>query len=357
MTSLNELLGLGSHAGNQVAQSRVCAYPLQDNAASTTVLDYSGHSRDGTLNTGTTAALTAAGPNLWLPASLQFTGTQYVTLPDTTEINTAGQTLLAWVKSTDSGGINRSWFGQGVNEPGRNWNFTSEGGVRWRHGNGQIGYSATPLNWNCVGIALPASATTTNDLATIRINGANVSGSRLAGANQTLTTFGETGPYIAADILLGAGGGLYLGSIAMLSRFSRALTTAEIDEYYSGPEPVNSVAPVASGTATVGETLSVTTGTWGVAAPFGPNGTIIYTYQWTASDDNIGTNEINISGATSSTFELTDSEIGKYVRCWIRATNDGGFDADADTASNFIGAVESANNGTRRRRIICGRLT
>jgi hypothetical protein len=52
--------------------------------------------------------------------------------------------------------------------------------------------------------------------------------------------------------------------------------------------PVNTVAPAVSGTATVGQTLSSTTGTWtGLPTP-------TFTYQWQRAGSNI-------SGATSST--------------------------------------------------------
>jgi hypothetical protein len=72
--------------------------------------------------------------------------------------------------------------------------------------------------------------------------------------------------------------------------------------------PVNTVAPVVSGTATNGQTLSSTTGTWvGSPAPS-------YTYQWQRAGSNIG-------GATSSTYLLTNSDVGSTIRCVVTATN------------------------------------
>jgi hypothetical protein len=72
--------------------------------------------------------------------------------------------------------------------------------------------------------------------------------------------------------------------------------------------PVNTVAPVVSGTATNGQTLSSTTGTWvGSPAPS-------YTYQWQRGGSNIG-------GATSSTYLLTNSDVGSTIRCVVTATN------------------------------------
>ena len=75
-----------------------------------------------------------------------------------------------------------------------------------------------------------------------------------------------------------------------------------------GAAPVNTVAPVVSGTATVGQTLSTTNGTWtGAPAP-------TFTYQW----QRVTT---NISGATSSTYVLVDADGGSTVRCVVKATN------------------------------------
>lgn len=80
--------------------------------------------------------------------------------------------------------------------------------------------------------------------------------------------------------------------------YGRAFTSA----------PVNTVAPVVSGTATFGQTLSCTTGTWtGIPTP-------TYTYQW----QRVTT---PISGATSSTYVLVQADVGSTIRCVVTATN------------------------------------
>ena len=71
--------------------------------------------------------------------------------------------------------------------------------------------------------------------------------------------------------------------------------------------PVNTVAPVASGTTTVGSTLSCTTGTW-------TNSPTSYAYQWLR-------NGANISGATSSTYLTVTADGGTSIRCTVIATN------------------------------------
>lgn len=87
--------------------------------------------------------------------------------------------------------------------------------------------------------------------------------------------------------------------------------------------PANSVAPVASGVAQTGQTLSTTNGTWG-GLP-----TITFTYQWRADGADIG-------GATSSSYVLTANEVGKTVLCRVTGTN---AHARSTADSNGLGPV------------------
>lgn len=86
-------------------------------------------------------------------------------------------------------------------------------------------------------------------------------------------------------------------------------------------------APVASGTAAVGETLTVTDGTW--------NGSpTSFTYQWqrdTAGDGVFA----DIGGATASTYVLTSAEDGHNVRAQVTAHNAVG--ASLPASSNALG--------------------
>jgi hypothetical protein len=86
-------------------------------------------------------------------------------------------------------------------------------------------------------------------------------------------------------------------------------------------------APVASGTAQVGETLSTTNGTWqGVA-------TITFTYQWRRD-------AVNISGATSSTYVLVAADYTTDVDCVVTATNAlGSANQDTNDISNIAGTL------------------
>jgi len=93
------------------------------------------------------------------------------------------------------------------------------------------------------------------------------------------------------------------------------------------PSPTNSVAPVASGTAKVGSTLSVTNGTWthmgGTVATF--------TYQWKRGASTIG-------GATNNTYVLVDADDALTVTCVVSAHNTNASAGNA--SSNGIAVTE-----------------
>lgn len=83
--------------------------------------------------------------------------------------------------------------------------------------------------------------------------------------------------------------------------------------------PTNSVAPVISGTTTVGQTLSTTNGTWA-------NSPTSYIYQWKRDGSNI-------SSATASTYVLVGADSGAAITCAVTATNAAG---SASATSNTL---------------------
>jgi hypothetical protein len=80
--------------------------------------------------------------------------------------------------------------------------------------------------------------------------------------------------------------------------------------------PVEVGAPVMSGTAQQGNTLSVTTGTWGNS----PTG---FSYAW-ADCDGSGNNCTTIVGATSNSYQLRAWDVGSTVISVVTASNSGG---------------------------------
>ena len=79
-------------------------------------------------------------------------------------------------------------------------------------------------------------------------------------------------------------------------------------------------APVITGTAQVGETL--TADTTGIADADGLSGTT-FTYQWVAND---GTADTDIAGATESTYTLVADDEGKTIKVRVSFTDDAGND-------------------------------
>jgi hypothetical protein len=89
--------------------------------------------------------------------------------------------------------------------------------------------------------------------------------------------------------------------------------------------PFNTIAPVVSGTNTVGSLLTTTNGTWSGSLP------ITYTYQWLR-------NGLNISGATSSNYTLVTADTSNVVSCRVTATNSVG---SANATSNSLTIYEA----------------
>lgn len=327
-----------------------------DNAASTTVLDYSGNGRNGTAfrNTSLTAA---AGPNSWATVAYDADGSKdLIALGDYRSSFTDKVSVYAFV-NPDIAGLFPIVFSAA--KSGENGSEGFE--LRLSSTTGRLNFSVDETTGRPQDTAASSTvgswsfACGVYDGSAVKINDDGIISSGVAASGNI--AFGTSGATWRIANRGTVGGYPFNGKISNVGMFSRSLSSGEQDEARLGPEPINTVAPVVSGTETEGQTLSCTTGTWALGGPFsgGSNGTITYTYQWTRSDDGSGTNEANISGATSSTYTLQAADVGKYIRCYVAATNNGGRDVAADTPSNFLGAVASASTSNRRRRLlICG---
>lgn len=95
-----------------------------------------------------------------------------------------------------------------------------------------------------------------------------------------------------------------------LEVFTIALQQEEIvvNPGTSGVAPFVTAVPAITGTATVGQVLTLSNGTWSGDA------TITYAYAWFA-------NNIQISGAAASTFTLTSAQLGARITGRVTATN------------------------------------
>lgn len=74
--------------------------------------------------------------------------------------------------------------------------------------------------------------------------------------------------------------------------------------------PAATVAPVVTGTTTVGETLSCSTGTW-------TNTPVGYAYAWRRDAELI-------DGANAEDYELVEADEGAEINCTVKASNRNG---------------------------------
>ena len=105
----------------------------------------------------------------------------------------------------------------------------------------------------------------------------------------------------------------FTGLIDDVAIYNRALTESEVADLANSAVPTNSGIPTVTGTARTGETLSASTGTW-TGSP------TTFSYQWKRAN-SVGGTFSDISSATSNQYELTDSDIGKYLKVSVVATN------------------------------------
>jgi hypothetical protein len=82
--------------------------------------------------------------------------------------------------------------------------------------------------------------------------------------------------------------------------------------------PVNTIAPVVSGSLNKGATLSVNKGTW-TGTP-----TITYTYRWQRCTTGNSSSCSDITGTNVATYQLQSSDVGDYIRAIVTATGPGG---------------------------------
>ncbi|MEI8080831.1 MAG: InlB B-repeat-containing protein, partial [Actinomycetes bacterium] len=103
-----------------------------------------------------------------------------------------------------------------------------------------------------------------------------------------------------------------------------------------GVAPVNTVAPVVTGTPTSGQTLSSTDGTWtGSPVP-----TLAYQWQACTTADCLG-GTVTAIGTNQNTYVLTGAEVGQWVRVQVTAANASGSSVDSP-ASGAITPTQSA---------------
>jgi hypothetical protein len=102
--------------------------------------------------------------------------------------------------------------------------------------------------------------------------------------------------------------------------------------------PAITASATISGTTNFGQTLTSTTGTWN-------NLPTTYTYQWLRAATSGGSYS-PISSATSSTYVLSNADVGQYIKVAVTATNVGGSTTDTSTATSVVNALTSSTSVT-----------
>ena len=95
--------------------------------------------------------------------------------------------------------------------------------------------------------------------------------------------------------------------------------------------PINTALPAITGTARTGETLTSSKGSWTSS----PSASTTYTYQWKRASTSGGT-YANIASATNSTYDLTDTDIDKFIKVSVIATNSIGASSAALSAATSV---------------------
>ena len=96
--------------------------------------------------------------------------------------------------------------------------------------------------------------------------------------------------------------------------------------------PTNTTPPAVSGTAQAGQTLTASSGNWNGTQP------IAYAYPWQRCD-TAGANCAAISGATTTTYTATSSDVGSTLAVTVTASNSAGTATAISPATTTVQAA------------------
>lgn len=135
-------------------------------------------------------------------------------------------------------------------------------------------------------------------------------------ATEFILPAANTGPF---GVISGLDGNIWL----------TGKTANNLNRLLSGVVPTPKVDPTLAATSTAsGSTVTASPGTWNYAPT-------TYTYQWERCADNTNANCAAITGATATTYVLTEADAGKYLRVSVKATNLNGTSTVADTSARL----------------------
>lgn len=121
------------------------------------------------------------------------------------------------------------------------------------------------------------------------------------------------------------------GVTALVTAIATALLLPLSGSALPQQAPSNTSPPTISGTAAEGETLVANTGSWSGATP------ISFSFQWLRCNAD-GASCSSISGATGTTYEVDDDDVGRRIRVQVTATNSEGSASAVSDATAVVGS-------------------
>jgi hypothetical protein len=316
----------------------------------TTVTDLSGANRHGTLLGNSLPTFNNASPK-----SFQFTKT-YVgnTASADNKIRVGGKfltdnfTIQAWIKTSEVGYgpqhykllyIMASECGGGADD----WGFGVNNSGKLAFGAGRNDAThATPDNVNTnTWVNVAASRTKSTGHIRLYINGVfKTIGTGNSGNSLTCSADGNTWIGNGQD----APAYTFGGSIGSVLAYTGVLSDADILANYNATSgtyvpvaPASTAVPVIEGTARNGDTLTSSPGTW-TGTPTS------WTYQWKRSLTS-GGSFVDITGATSRTYVVDESDVGYFIKVSVIATNSVG-SSSASGSLETLAVVDIAPTNT-----------
>jgi hypothetical protein len=272
-------------------------WDLQDDAASTAIIDSSGNAIDGVLTSGDTSVATVAGPSAWLPKAINLDGIDdyisFLTLPALS--NLSAWTVSCWWKcSTTSQGTKTlySWGGSATNRmhtlsPG--YNKTTPSVVY-----GRVAQQGTSVD---EALSAPVNTSVWRHMAWVKRAGAGIelyqNGVSLGTIASDIAVYNPITKHAIGRNAHDANA-YWPGAIAGLHVWSRSLSTTEVGYDYAGPSAdttpptVVSVTVDAAGTSVTvvfDEAVAISDAT-GVTLDDGGSG-VTFTYASGTTTDTI----------------------------------------------------------------------
>ena len=307
----------------------------------TVVTDLSGANRHGTFAGSTLPTFNSTSPKSFqfTRALINNTASSASKITVDSKFLTDNFTIQTWIKTSQVGHssvhyttmfIMASECGGGAND----WGFGVNNSGKLAFGAGRSETTiATPESVNTdtwVNVAVSRNMST--GAIRLYINGV-LKNSGTGSSGNSLTCSQDNKTWIGN----GQDGTAYSfgGSIGSVLAYTNVLSDANVLSNYNATSgtfhpvaPVSSAVPVITGTARTGSTLSTTTGSW-TGTPTS------YAYQWQRASAS-GGSFTNIPSAISSSYDLTDADIDKYIRVSVVATNSVGSTTVSSAATSIV---------------------